>query len=48
VEPGGAIIVAGILDEQAESVRLAGEARGLIYVEQRQIGDWVALALRRP
>lgn len=48
VEPGGVIIVAGILDEQAESVRLAGEARGLEYIEQRQIGDWVALALRKP
>ena len=48
VEPGGAIIVAGILDEQAESVRLASEAHGLEFIEQRQIGDWVALALHRP
>jgi len=47
VEPGGLLILAGILDEQAESVRIAGEAKGLVFIEQRQIGDWVALAMKR-
>ena len=47
VEPGGMIILAGILAEQAESVRVAGEAKGLVFVEQRQIGDWIALAMRK-
>lgn len=48
LEPGGTIILAGILAEQAESVRAAGEAHGLMFTELRQIGDWVALALRKP
>lgn len=47
VEPGGLLILAGILDEQAESVRIAGEAKGLVFIEQGQIGDWVALAMKR-
>jgi ribosomal protein L11 methyltransferase len=48
VEPGGTIVVAGILAEQADGVRAAGESHGLHYVEQRQVGDWVALALQKP
>ena len=47
VEPDGIIILAGILDEQAESVRIAGEAKGLVFIEQRQIGDWAALAMKK-
>jgi len=48
VEQGGTIILAGILDEQADAVRTAGESHGLEFVEQRHIGDWVALAMRKP
>jgi ribosomal protein L11 methyltransferase len=47
VEPGGEIILSGILDHQAESVIAAGEAKGLKRGEQRQIGDWVALSLKK-
>ena len=47
VTPGGVIILAGILDEQGASVRAAGEAHGLTFVEERHIGDWVALGMRR-
>jgi ribosomal protein L11 methyltransferase len=47
VTPGGTIILSGILAEQAESVRKAAEASGLSFVEKRQMGDWVALALKR-
>src|SRR5689334_22349043 len=47
IEPKGEIILSGILDHQAESVIAAGEARGLTRGEQRQIGDWVALSLKK-
>lgn len=48
VAPGGVIILAGILAEQAAGVSGAGEAHGLVFVEQRQSGDWAALAMRKP
>lgn len=48
VSPGGVIILAGILTEQAAEVSAAGEAHGLKFVEQRQSGDWAALAMRKP
>jgi ribosomal protein L11 methyltransferase len=41
--PGGALILSGILDEQAASVLEAAQRHGLRLAEQRQIGDWVAL-----
>jgi ribosomal protein L11 methyltransferase len=46
--PGGVIILAGILEEQGEAVRTAGEAEGLTFVEERHSGDWVALVMRQP
>ena len=47
VEPRGALILSGILFEQAEKVREAAQAKGLVLTEQRQMGDWVALAMHR-
>ena len=47
VEPGGEIILSGILAEQAEKVREAASARGLAVNEQRQMGDWVALSCQK-
>jgi ribosomal protein L11 methyltransferase len=47
VAPGGVIILAGILDVQGDSVRQAGESKGLTFVEQRQSSDWVALVMRK-
>ncbi len=47
VEPNGEIILSGILDHQAESVIKAGEAKGLKRNDQRQIGDWVAISLKK-
>ncbi len=47
VEPNGEIILSGILDHQAESVIAAGEAKGLKRNDQRQIGDWVAISLKK-
>jgi ribosomal protein L11 methyltransferase len=47
VEPGGMAILSGILIEQAQAVIEAAQTRGLVLSEQRQMGDWVALAMRR-
>ena len=47
IEPGGAIILSGILQEQMQGVIEAGEAKGLQLDESRRMGDWVALAMRR-
>jgi ribosomal protein L11 methyltransferase len=46
VEPGGVIILAGILAEQADSVIESAGCHGLTFVEKRQSGDWVALVCR--
>jgi ribosomal protein L11 methyltransferase len=46
VSPGGALILSGILAEQAEGVISSAEEHGLKLVEKRQIGDWVALLVR--
>lgn len=45
VEENGTIILSGILQEQAQSVIEAGQAKGLRLNEQRQLGDWVALTM---
>ena len=45
VEEGGAIILSGILQEQAQNVIEAAQAKGLTVIEQRQMGDWVALTM---
>jgi len=47
VAPGGVLILSGILAEQAESVVTAAQAKGLELVEQKQMGDWVALMCQR-
>ena len=48
ISPGGTIILSGILQEQTESVLAAARAHGLTLVEQRQMGDWVAVAFHNP
>jgi ribosomal protein L11 methyltransferase len=47
IEEDGAMILSGILEEQAQSVIEAAQARGLRMTEHKQIGDWVALSMRR-
>jgi ribosomal protein L11 methyltransferase len=47
IEDPGTIILSGILDDQAERVIEAGQAKGLVLRERRQIGDWVALSMSR-
>jgi ribosomal protein L11 methyltransferase len=46
VEDGGVMILSGILQEQATDVIAAAQAKGLQVSEQRQMGDWIALAVR--
>jgi len=47
VATGGTIILAGILDTQAEGVSTVATQCGLKFIEQRQIGDWVALVFKQ-
>jgi ribosomal protein L11 methyltransferase len=45
IEEDGVIILSGILQEQAQNVIEAAQAKGLKLIEQRQMGDWVALTM---
>ena len=47
IEDNGAILLSGILQEQAQNVIEAAQAKGLKMNERKQTGDWVALSLRR-
>jgi ribosomal protein L11 methyltransferase len=47
VEPGGALILSGILADQAEKVIETAQTKGLALTGRRQMGDWVALACRK-
>jgi len=45
IEESGAIILSGILQEQAQGVIEAAQAKGLKLNNRRQMGDWVALTM---
>jgi ribosomal protein L11 methyltransferase len=45
IEKNGAIILSGILQEQAQNVIEAAQANGLKLNERKQMGDWVALTM---
>jgi len=47
MEADGALILSGILQEQAQSVIEAAQAKGLRMIERKQMGDWVALTVSR-
>jgi ribosomal protein L11 methyltransferase len=47
IDEDGAIILSGILQEQAQTVIAAAQAKGLRVNERKQIGDWVALTMSR-
>jgi ribosomal protein L11 methyltransferase len=47
IEADGTILLSGILQEQAQNVIEAAQARGLNLYERKQMGDWVALAMNR-
>jgi ribosomal protein L11 methyltransferase len=46
-EPAGAVVLGGILQEQAGGVLQAAGAAGLQLWEKQQMGDWVAMAMIR-
>lgn len=48
ISPGGIIILSGILLEQATEVEVEAASHGLRLEERLTIGDWIALALRKP
>jgi ribosomal protein L11 methyltransferase len=46
IAPDGVLILSGILADQADGVLAAAGRQRLALVERRQMGDWVALAVR--
>ncbi len=46
-QPGGTLVLSGILVEQADAVVADLEATGLRLESRRSAGEWVALAMRR-
>ena len=46
-EPAGTLVLSGILDNQAQGVIEAAQAKGLRFIEQRHINDWVVIRLAR-
>jgi ribosomal protein L11 methylase PrmA len=47
VEPGGRLILAGILETQAENVLQSAENNGFALEKRKSSLDWVALQLRK-
>jgi ribosomal protein L11 methyltransferase len=47
IEENGAIILSGILQEQAQNVVEVAQAKGLKMNERKQMGDWVTLTMSR-
>jgi ribosomal protein L11 methyltransferase len=46
-EPGGMVVLSGILQGQERNVLEAAQAKDLVLSERKQIGDWVALSLSK-
>ena len=47
VEPGGALVLSGILDHQADEMAQAARAAGLREARRAIEGEWIALTFRR-
>jgi ribosomal protein L11 methyltransferase len=47
VEPGGSLILSGILEDQAGAVQSTAQEQGMKSIEKSQMGDWVAITCRR-
>jgi ribosomal protein L11 methyltransferase len=47
IAPGGVLILSGILAEQIPQMKETIESHGLQIAEQRQIDDWVAIAVKK-
>ncbi len=48
IAPGGVVILSGILIEQSTEVEAEAESHGLKLLEHITMGDWIALAFRKP
>ena len=46
-EPGGSVILSGILQEQEQKVIDVAQAKGLVLNGRKQMGDWVALTMSK-
>ena len=46
-EPDGMVVLSGILQEQEGKVLEAAQAHGLVMKERKEVGDWIALLMRR-
>ena len=46
--PGGALVLSGILDEQAEAVRIVYTELGLLAAHQSSQDGWMTLVFRKP
>ena len=44
VDPGGIIVLSGILEDQEDKVRKMAESKGLTFLKRMQIKDWVAMS----
>jgi len=44
--PGGILILSGILEDQVDEITTKTHDYGLSIIDQRQIEDWVGIALR--
>jgi ribosomal protein L11 methyltransferase len=47
MDEDGMLLLSGILQDQAQNVIQAAQAKGLRLNERKQLGDWVALAMSR-
>ena len=47
VAPQGRLILSGILEEQTGEVEVTVKANNLRIIEKRQVGDWMALVVRK-
>ena len=45
MDEDGALLLSGILQDQAQNVIEAAQGKGLRLTEKKQLGDWVALAM---
>ena len=45
MQPGGVLVLSGILEEQESRVIEAAGEYGLKLINRKQMGDWVSLAL---
>jgi ribosomal protein L11 methyltransferase len=47
INPGGHVVLAGILDDQEAEVQAAAVEAGLKPISRRACGEWVAIMLAR-